>query len=130
MARFKNVNCARQANDKWRPFVATITKSEHRKNKSVETDKFCPSQAAIKGTFTALSSFYEYLIQENLVEPNPVALIKQKSKFIRKDHLKPVVRRISTLFLGKIRNNTWTPTIHEGQVSLLPRILHNVYYVK
>lgn len=97
VARFKNVNGTRQANDKWRPFVATITKSEHRKNKAVETDKFCPSQAAIKGTFTALSSFYEYLIQENLVESNPVALIKQKSKFIRKDQLKPIVRRISTL---------------------------------
>jgi len=97
VARFKNVNGARQANDKWRPFVATITKSEHRNNKAVETDKFCPSQAAIKGTFTALSSFYEYLIQENLVESNPVSLIKQKSKFIRKDQLKPIVRRISTL---------------------------------
>jgi len=97
VARFKNVNGERKANDTWRPFVATITKSEHRKNKAVETDKFCPSQAAIKGTFTALSSFYEYLIQENLVESNPVALIKQKSKFIRKDQLKPIVRRISTL---------------------------------
>ena len=97
VARFKNVNDARKANDEWRPFVATVTKSEHRKNKAVETDKFCPSQSTIKGTFTALSSFYEYLIQENLVESNPVALIKQKSKFIRKDQLKPIVRRISTL---------------------------------
>lgn len=97
VARFKNVNDARKANNEWRPFVATVAKSEHRKNKAVETDKFCPSQASIKGTFTALSSFYEYLIQENLVESNPVALIKQKSKFIRKDQLKPIVRRISTL---------------------------------
>jgi len=97
VARFKNINGVRKANDNWRPFVATVTKSEHRKNKAAETDKFCPSQAAIKGTFTALSSFYEYLIQESLVEANPVALIKQKSKFIRKDQLKPIVRRISTL---------------------------------
>lgn len=97
MARFKNINGKRKTNAKWRPFVATVTKSEHNKNKAVDTDKFCPSQAAIKGTFTALSSFYEYLIQESLVDSNPVFLIKQKSKFIRKDQLKPVVRRISTL---------------------------------
>jgi len=63
----------------------------------MQFNTFCLSQAAIKATFTAISSFYEYLIQENLVESNPVALIKQKSKFIRKDQLKPIVRRISTL---------------------------------
>ncbi len=66
-------------------------------NKAVDTDKYSPSQAAIKSTFTALSSLFEYLIQESLVDSNPVSLIKQKSKFIRKDQLKPVVRRISTL---------------------------------
>ena len=47
--------------------------------------------------FTALSSFYEYLIQEGLAEANPVALIRQKSKFIRKQQFSPVVRRISNL---------------------------------
>lgn len=97
VARFKNKNGERTPNDEWRPFVITLTKTEHSKNKKADTSQYCPSQAAIKGTFTALSSFYEYLIQENLVESNPVALIKQKSKFIRKDQLKPIVRRISTL---------------------------------
>lgn len=97
VSRFKNINGERTTNDEWRPFVASISKSEYSKNKKAVTDNYCPSQAAIKGTFTALSSFYEYLIQENLVESNPVALIKQKSKFIRKDQLKPIVRRISTL---------------------------------
>lgn len=97
VARFKNINGLRSPNNEWRPFVVSVTKSEHSNNKVADTTQFCPSQAAIKGTFTALSSFYEYLIQENLVDSNPVALIKQKSKFIRKDQLKPIVRRISTL---------------------------------
>jgi site-specific recombinase XerD len=35
--------------------------------------------------FTVLSSFYKYMVQENPVESNPVALIKQKSKSICKD---------------------------------------------
>jgi len=97
VARFKNKNAERKPNNQWRPFVVTLSKMEHSKNKKADASQYCPSQAAIKGTFTALSSFYEYLIQETLVESNPVALIKQKSKFIRKDQLKPVVRRISTL---------------------------------
>jgi len=97
VARFKNIDAQRQPNSDWRPFVASVTKSEYSNNKVADTKTFCPSQAAIKATFTAISSFYEYLIQENLVESNPVALIKQKSKFIRKDQLKPIVRRISTL---------------------------------
>ena len=97
VARFKNKNGERITNQDWRPFVATISKLEHVSGSEVDSSKFCPSQASIKGTFTALSSFYEYLIQENLVEANPVALIKQKSKFIRKDQLKPIVRRISKL---------------------------------
>ena len=97
VARFKIIKGARLPNAEWRPFVVSVTKSEHNDNKSAEANQFCPSQAAIRATFTALSSFYEYLIQENLVESNPVALIKQKSKYVRKDQLKPVVRRISTL---------------------------------
>ncbi len=97
VARFKNIKAKRVPNDAWRPFVVSVTKSEHNDNKSAKADQFRPSQAAIKAIFTALSSFYEYLILENLVDSNPVALIKQKSKFIRKDQLKPVVRRISTL---------------------------------
>ena len=97
VSRFKNKNGTRYPNEDWRPFVVSISKSEHSKGSVVDASKFCPSQSSIKSTFTALSSLYEYLIQENLVESNPVALIKQKSKFIRKDQFKPMVRRISTL---------------------------------
>ena len=97
VARFKDKNGNRYPNKDWRPFVVSISKAEHSKGSVVDANKFCPSQASIKGTFTALSSFYEYLIQENQVDSNPVALIKQKNKFIRKDQLKPIVRRISKL---------------------------------
>ena len=62
VARFKFINGTRKANPEWRPFVATVTKTEHNENKAVNTDKYSPSQAAIKSTFTALSSLFEYLI--------------------------------------------------------------------
>ena len=97
VARFKTKSGERVANSEWRPFVASVSKSEHRRGAQADAARFFPSQSSIRGIFTALSSFYAYLIQENLAESNPVALIKQKSKYIRKDQMKPVVRRISTL---------------------------------
>jgi site-specific recombinase XerD len=102
VARFKTQSGERVANVDWRPFVVSVSKVQYDDGHSPETDKYNPSQAAIKGIFTALSSFYQYLIQEGQSESNPVALIKQKSKFIRKDQLKPVVRRISNLQWGYV----------------------------
>ncbi len=97
VARFKNSKGKRIANENWRPFVTTVSKSEFHSGAEADPKQFCPSQSTIKATFSILSSFYGFLMQENLVESNPVALIKQKSKFIRKDQIKPIVRRISNL---------------------------------
>ena len=97
VSRFKSKNGERIANDQWRPFVTTVSKPEYQRGAEAEVSQFFPSQSAVRAIFTALSSFYEYLIQENMIEANPVALIRQKSKYIRKDQMKPVVRRISTL---------------------------------
>ncbi|MEN8132949.1 MAG: site-specific integrase [Pseudomonadota bacterium] len=97
VARFKDKDGQRIPSDDWRPFVASVSKSEYKGGAKPNTRHFFPSQAAIKATFTALSSFYKYLVQEDLIEANPVSLIRQKSKFVRKDHLRPAVRRISNL---------------------------------
>jgi site-specific recombinase XerC len=97
VARFITKNGQRKANEAWRPFVVSASKSEFRQGIKPTPKAFMLSQSAIKATFTALSSFYDYLLQETLIEANPVALIRQKSKFVRKDQVKPVVRRISNL---------------------------------
>lgn len=97
VARFKDHQGSRVANPDWRPFVVTVSKADFRAGKIADSKSFSPSQAAIKATFTALSSFYDYLLQEGLTESNPVALIRQKSKFVRRDHQPPVVRRVSNL---------------------------------
>jgi site-specific recombinase XerD len=97
LARFKSRPEGRVANEGWRPFVASVSKAEHQAGVLPNVKQFYPSQAAIRATFTALSSFYKYLVQEDLIDVNPVSLIRQKSKFIRKDHLRAPVRRISNL---------------------------------
>jgi len=98
VARFKTVpGGGRAPCEEWRPFVASVSKTEHKAGIKPDTKQFYPSQSAVRATFTALSSFYKYLVQEDLIDANPVALIRQKSKFIRKDHQRAPVRRISNL---------------------------------
>lgn len=97
VSRFINKNGERVANNDWRPFVITVSKTEYRAGLTANPKQYHPSQSSIKAIFTVLSSFYVYLMQENCVDSNPVALIKQKNKFVRKDQIKAMVRRISTL---------------------------------
>lgn len=97
VARFANRGGERVPNPDWRPFVATVSKSEFRSGASPDKKAYNPSQAAVRATFAVLSSFYDYLAQEALVSTNPVALIRQKSKFLRRDHHQEPVRRISDL---------------------------------
>lgn len=84
-------------NPVWRPFVATVSKTDARSGRDRDPRRYRPSQAAVRATFTALSSFYEYLVEEGLIETNPVARIRQKSKFLTRDQDQAIVRRITNL---------------------------------
>lgn len=94
--RYLEKRGSRSSNSEWRPFVATVSKAEFKNGQEAKIDDYELSQGAIKEIFAILSSFYNYLLQEEYVKANPVALIKQKSKFIRKTQSKPKIRRLST----------------------------------
>jgi site-specific recombinase XerD len=55
------------------------------------------SQKALQAIFAICGSFYNYLIQEDYMSFNPVAQIRQKSKFIRQQKTKMIIRRLSEL---------------------------------
>lgn len=95
--RFIEHNGKRLPNPKWRPFVASVSKLDHRKGKQIDVNSFELSQGAIKQIFAILSTFYNYLLQEEYVFMNPVALIRQKSKFIRKQQTQHQIRRLTPL---------------------------------
>ena len=95
--RFLTDNGERTPNRKWRPFVASLPKTELKTGRKPDAKAYRPSQSAVRATFTALSSFYDYLTEENIIGANPVALIRQKSKFIKRDQNAAIVRRISNL---------------------------------
>lgn len=89
--RFINKDGVRIPNQEWRPFIATVGTSKD------TTKQYVYSQSAIQATFAILSSFFNYLEQEEYTFGNPIAQIRQKSKFVRKMHGKQPVRRLSEL---------------------------------
>ena len=96
-ARFKIENGQRVANPIWRLFLLTQSKAAHHTGESIEHKKYTYSQQAMSATFIAIGSFYSYLHSENLVAANPVALIRQKSKYIQKQQSQRKVRRLNEL---------------------------------
>lgn len=95
--RFLTKDGERIVNLEWRPFIATISKKAHRDGQSPNSKKYTLSQSALQAIFSILSSFYHYLEQEEYAPGNPVAQIRQKSKFLRKKHSKKSIRRLSEL---------------------------------
>lgn len=78
-----------------------------------------------------LSTFYNYLLQEEYLLMNPVALIRQKSKFIRKQQVQPKIRRLSELqwqYVIETAKNMAdsTPKLHERTLFIMSA-LYSMY---
>lgn len=97
VSRFIDKDGQRLPNPEWRPFVVSVTKLEYREGKQPDPKKYNLSQKAIQAIFAIAGSFYTYLIQEEYIDFNPIAQIRQKSKFIRKYQTKAIIRRLTEL---------------------------------
>jgi site-specific recombinase XerD len=95
VARFKLKNGTKAPNPEWRPFEARISKQDRKMGKTPTKNDYKLSQQALKVMFGVLSSFYNYLLQQEVTQVNPVLLIRQKSKFLRKEANAPTIRRLS-----------------------------------
>lgn len=85
----------RLPNEEWRPFVVTVSKLDRKQGVSPSIDQFTLSQGAVQEIFAILSTFFNFLIAEEYLVSNPVALIRQKSKFVRKRQTNAPIRRLS-----------------------------------
>ena len=81
-ARFIDEDGLRQPNPEWRPFIVRVPKSQQ--HQTAKTSNFSLSNNAMKAIFRVLSSFFRYLFEEDYIDSNPVAKIRQKSRFIKK----------------------------------------------
>jgi len=93
VSRFIDNQGERVVNEEWRPFVVKKT----RQNPNADIHDYSLSSKALQAVFAILGSFYTYLIQEEYTESNPVALIRQKSKYLRKHQQKDKIRRLTDL---------------------------------
>ncbi len=84
-------------NKEWRPFVVKIPKYQYKEGKIPYKHNFTLSGKSIQSTFATLSSFFTYLVQEQYIQTNPVALIRQKSKYIQREQNMKVTRKLSDL---------------------------------
>ena len=89
VARFELKGGERVPNPEWRPYVI--------QGKNTAESAYFLSQSAIQSIFAVLSSFCNFLIQEEYLEFNPVAQIRQKGKFLRKRQASHPIRRLSQL---------------------------------
>lgn len=104
VARFKSKDGLRIPNPDWKPFEASLSKKDIKEGKVPTKDDYQLSQKALKAMFAILSSFYNYCLQEEVAQVNPVTLIRQKSKFIRTESTTPIIRRLS--------EKQWQTVIH------------------
>ncbi len=89
VARYIENQGQRVPNPDWRPYVVA---TENRQNAPYNL-----SQSGIQSLLAVLGSLFNYLIQEEYLEANPVAQIRQKNKLVRKSqHARPI-RRLSQL---------------------------------
>ena len=102
--RFIENQGKRIPNSNWRPFVVTISKSSRKLGNTAEISQFSMSQGAIQEIFAILSTLFNFLIAEEYLISNPVALIRQKSKFIRKRQVNAPVRRLSLVQWDAVLN--------------------------
>ena len=86
--RFVNRNGERLSNPQWRPFIGESTGS------SLNAEL---SQKSLQSLFSVLSTYFNYLLQEDYLKVNPISLIRQKSKFLQKHAYQAPIRRISNL---------------------------------
>ena len=74
----------RLPNTEWRPYINT-------------SGEYVMSQSSLRSLFSVLSSFFNFLIQQQRISANPVSQIRQKSKYLRKHQNQGKIRRLSPL---------------------------------
>jgi site-specific recombinase XerD len=131
VARFHVRDAERIPNPEWRPFIAKVSKVAFKDGKIPDKKQFKLSNTGMKQIFAVLGSFYQFLIQEEVTEINPLQQIRQKSKFLRKETDTKQIRRLSDLQWLTVLDVTKqladdNPEAYERHLFIL-QCLHSMY---
>jgi site-specific recombinase XerD len=116
-------NGLRQANPRWRPFVVKVSKIARRLGKEPTKTDYRLSSKSIEAIFAVLSSMFTYLQQEEYLEVNPIALIRQKKGYIQRQQTRKVTRRLSRtqwmMVIGNAEEMAKEDPLHERTLFLM-----------
>ena len=82
------------ANKKWSPFRLKISKGDS--ITKPDRNKYRPSQQTLASSFTAINSFYTYLMNEEYCAGNPVLIAKRDCKYFIKDAQVKEIKRLTS----------------------------------
>jgi site-specific recombinase XerD len=85
----------RKPNPVWRPFVVKASKIARRHGKEPNKALYQLSNKSIEAIFAILSSMFTFLQQEEYLDINPIALIRQKKGYIQRQQTRLVTRKLS-----------------------------------
>lgn len=121
----------RHPNKVWRPFVVTLSKADFAKGLRPDKNHYQLAEKSLREIFTILTSFYNYLIQEEYTGSNPIAQIRQKSKYFKKHQAARQIRRLTELQWGFIIETAkilaqQDPDVHERTLFIIS-VLYGMY---
>lgn len=100
--RFITIHGKRLPNPKWRPFVVTLSKNEAFQGKQPDKTDYQLSEKSLRDIMTATSSFFNFLIQEDILPINPMQQLRQKSRYFTQYQSKKIIRKLSELQWGYV----------------------------
>lgn len=96
VSRFvKEKNDERVPNPNWHLFVATTSKANVKSGIMADKKNYQLADKSLREIFTVIGSFYSFLVNENSIAVNPVALIRQKSKYYKRQQISKQVMKLS-----------------------------------
>ena len=101
--RFNEIGGELRQNENWRPFAAKIGKQARKKaldsGKGVDINRADHhlSHEAMKISYSALSAFYDYLVDEGYAFGNPIPAIRKQSPYLLKGATRKSIKRLSDL---------------------------------
>lgn len=126
--RYVNKEELRVPNPEWRPFLAHVSKAAKFRGATSSIDDFNLSSGSIQEIFAILSTLFNFLIAEEYLLSNPVALIRQKSKFVRKRAQTAPIRRLSLVQWEAVLNAAETLADHNPEKHERTRFMLSMLY--
>ena len=85
------------ANKDWRPYLHRPTKLQKSLGMHCHENEYKMTPSARKALFAVVSTFCTYLLQEDYLQKNPVALVRQKSRYIAKVQTETITRKLTDM---------------------------------